>query len=91
MDVFELRIRIAACKAGIKILEEEAKGDPRQPAALKLYRGELQGLEDKLKEKLEEQQQPELQPQQQSSTPKPPPTVIGLKTAILTGKVPKKE
>lgn len=75
----DLGIRISMCKFCIKVLEDDCKGDPRQPDALAHYRARLAKLEGKLLN----------QPTLQEMLPSPPDIVIGLKPAKLFGDVPK--
>lgn len=71
-----LKIRKGLAEYAIDVLRNEAKGDKRQPSALRTYRRQL----SKINKKIEELEKTEV---------KPAPTIISLKPGILSAKVPK--
>lgn len=75
----ELRIRIYICNHLIYILDTECSHDPRYEDARDHYQAQLESLQTQLKESLEFREGMRIQMAQA----KPPPIVIGLKSAEL--------
>ena len=72
----ELYARKALAETAIRVLQEQAQGDPRQYDALSTYRKQLFHIQERIAT-LEKDLQV------------PPPTVVKLQTATLSGKTDK--
>lgn len=69
MTIDELQMRRALCQAAIQTLDQVDDTDPRKAGALNNYKGQLAELDRRIAE----------------LTGTPPPVVVGLKSATLTG------